>query len=148
MSMKLASDSDSFDDQPMSEMNTTPLIDVMLVLLVMLIITIPMQLHSVNMNMPKTAASAPKQKPQIIKIDIDANSQILWNGELLADTALLQANLDKASQASADVDGQPEIHIKPSNTAKYDKVAAVLAAAQRAGLKKIGMVSSGVSAGL
>jgi biopolymer transport protein ExbD len=148
MSMKLASEPDSFDDQPLSEMNTTPLIDVMLVLLVMLIITIPMQLHSVNMNMPKAAANTPKQKPQIIKIDIDANSQILWNGELLADTALLQANLDKAFQASTDVDAQPEIHIKPSDTAKYDKVAAVLAAAQRAGLKKIGMVSSVVSTGL
>jgi biopolymer transport protein ExbD len=148
MSMKLGSDPNSLDSEPMSEMNTTPLIDVMLVLLVMLIITIPMQLHSVNMNMPKAAASAPKQKPQIIKIDIDANSQILWNGELLADTALLQANLDKASQASAEVDGQPEIHIKPSNTAKYDKVAAVLAAAQRVGLKKIGIVSSAVGTGL
>lgn len=128
----------------MLDMNTTPLIDVMLVLLVMLIITIPMQLHSVNMNMPKAALSAPKQKPQIIKIDINASNQIMWNGVLLAESALLQANLDKASQASGTVDEQPEIHIKPSDAAKYDSVAAVLAAAQRAGLKKIGIVSSGV----
>ena len=148
MSMKLGSDPNSLASEPMSEMNTTPLIDVMLVLLVMLIITIPMQLHSVNMNMPKAAASVPKQKPQIIKIDIDANSHILWNGELLVESAQLQANLDKASKASIDVDGQPEIHIKPSNTAKYEKVAAVLAAAQRVGLKKIGMVSPAVSHGL
>ena len=148
MSIKLGSDPNSFDGEPMLDMNTTPLIDVMLVLLVMLIITIPMQLHSVNMNMPKAAASVPKQKPQIIKIDINASNQIMWNGELLAETALLQANLDKASKASATVDEQPEIHIKPSDTAKYDNVAAVLAAAQRAGLKKIGIVSSGVSAAL
>ena len=145
MSMKLGSDPNSLDGELMTEMNTTPLIDVMLVLLVMLIITIPIQLHSVNMNMPKAAVSASKQKPQIIKIDINASNQIVWNGELLADVSLLQANLDKASKASADVDGQPEIHIKPSDTAKYDSVAAVLAAAQRAGLKKIGIVSSSVS---
>lgn len=142
MSMKLASESDSLDDQPMTEMNTTPLIDVMLVLLVMLIITIPMQLHSVNMTMPKAAAGGPIQKPQIIKIDINASSQILWNGERVSDFVLLQDKLDNASRASADVDGQPEIHIKPSDTAKYDSVAAVLAAAQRSGLKKIGIVSS------
>ena len=142
MSMKLGSDPHSLHDQPMTEMNTTPLIDVMLVLLVMLIITIPMQLHSVNMNMPKAASAVPKVKPQIIKIDINASNQIVWNGEVLANAAVLQANLDKASQASTDVDAQPEIHIKPSDTAKYDNVAAVLAAAQRAGLKKIGIVSS------
>ncbi len=141
MSMKLGSDPHSFDGELMTDMNTTPLIDVMLVLLVMLIITIPMQLHSVNMNMPKAAVSAPKQKPQIIKIDINASNQIMWNGELLADITVLQANLDKASKASVAVDDQPEIHIKPSDTAKYDSVAAVLAAAQRAGLKKIGIVS-------
>ena len=141
MSMKLGSVPNSL----MTDMNTTPLIDVMLVLLVMLIITIPIQLHSVNMNMPKAAVSAPKQKPQIIKIDINSSNHILWNDELIVDLALLQAMLDKASQASADVEGQPEIHIKPSDTAKYDSVAAVLAAAQRAGLKKIGIVSSGAA---
>jgi biopolymer transport protein ExbD len=98
--------------------------------------------------MPKAALSAPKQKPQIIKIDINASNQIMWNGVLLTDSALLQANLDIASKASTTVDEQPEIHIKPSDTAKYDNVAAVLAAAQRAGLKKIGIVSSGLSAAL
>jgi biopolymer transport protein ExbD len=108
----------------------------------MLIITIPMQLHSVNMNMPKAAVSAPKQKPQIIKIDINASNQIMWNGELIVDAVVLQVNLDKASQTSVAVDDQPEIHIKPSDKAKYDSVAAVLAAAQRAGLKKIGIVST------
>jgi len=144
MSMKLGTDVG--DGEPMLEMNTTPLIDVMLVLLVMLIITIPMQLHSVNMNMPKAAASMPKVKPPIIKIDINANNQIVWNGTVVADQAQLQANLDKAFQASSDVEAQPEIHIKPSDTAKYDNVAAVLAAAQRAGLKKIGIVSSPVGA--
>ena len=125
----------------MLDMNTTPLIDVMLVLRVMLIITIPIQLHSVNMNLPKPAANVHLTKPQVIKIDINASNQIVWNGEVLSDKALLQPLLDKASKASAAVDEQPEIHIKPSDTAKYESVAAVLAAAQRAGLKKIGIVS-------
>ena len=141
MSMKLGSDPHSFDGEPMLDMNTAPLIDVMLVLLVMLIITIPIQLHSVNMNVPKPAASVPLTKPQIIKIDINASNQIVWNGEVLSDKALLQPLLDKASKASTAVDEQPEIHIKPSDSAKYESVAAVLAAAQRAGLKKIGIVS-------
>jgi biopolymer transport protein ExbD len=142
MSIKLGSDPNSSGEELMLDMNTTPLIDVMLVLLVMLIITIPMQLHSVNMNMPKAASLVQPQKPQIIKIDINASNQIVWNGEVLAEKALLQPLLDKASKASDGVDAQPEIHIKPSDSAKYDNVAAVLAAAQRAGLKKIGIVSA------
>ncbi len=140
MSMMLAT-SDA-QDELMTEMNTTPLIDVMLVLLVMLIITIPMQLHSVNMNMPKAASIDPKTKPRIIKIDIHAGNQIDWNGEVVADRAQLQALLHQAFEASASVDEQPEIHIKPDDAAKYDSVAAVLAGAQRAGLKKIGIVSA------
>jgi biopolymer transport protein ExbD len=142
MSMKLGSDPNSFDDELMTEMNTTPLIDVMLVLLVMLIITIPMQLHSVDMNLPKSSVSVPLIKPQVIKIEINASNQIVWNGEVLADKALLQAKLDMAFKASPAGADQPEIHIKPSDLAKYDNVAAVLAAVQRAGLKKIGIVST------
>jgi biopolymer transport protein ExbD len=142
MSMKLGTDPHSSGEDLMTEMNTTPLIDVMLVLLVMLIITIPMQLHSVDMNLPKPAASAPLVKPKVIKIDISASNQIVWNGEVLANKELLQPLLDEAYKASSGVESQPEIHIKPSDSAKYDTVAAVLAAAQRAGLKKIGIVST------
>jgi biopolymer transport protein ExbD len=146
MSIKLGSDPNSDGEELMLDMNTTPLIDVMLVLLVMLIITIPMQLHSVDMNLPKPSASVPKLKPQIIKIDINASNQIVWNGEILTDKNALQPLLDKAFKASTDIESQPEIHIKPSDSAKYDNVAAVLAAAQRSGLKKIGIIS-GVSSG-
>jgi biopolymer transport protein ExbD len=142
MSMKLGSDPHSSGEELMLDMNTTPLIDVMLVLLVMLIITIPMQLHSVDMNLPKPAPSVQKIKPPIIKIDINASNQIVWNGEVLSGKDALQSLLDKASKASAQIEEQPEIHIKPSDLAKYDNVAAVLAAAQRAGLKKIGIVSA------
>jgi biopolymer transport protein ExbD len=136
------------DDQPMLDMNTTPLIDVMLVLLVMLIITIPMQLHSVNMNMPKAALSAAQTKPSIIKIHIDAGNLILWNDKPLANQSELQTMLVNTFAASADVASQPEVHIKPSDSAKYEHVAAVLSAAQRAGLKKIGMVSAPMGSSL
>ena len=142
--MKIGSENDSQSgDGLLTEMNTTPLIDVMLVLLVMLIITIPMQLHSVNMNLPKAASAEPLPKPVTIKLDITASNQILWNGTPVADKTALQALLDAAAKASASTESQPDIHIKPSDSAQYDTVASVLAAAQRSGLKKIGIVSSG-----
>jgi biopolymer transport protein ExbD len=134
------------NDGLLTEMNTTPLIDVMLVLLVMLIITIPIQLHSVNMNLPKAANSEPLVKPVTIKLDITASNQILWNGTPVVDKTALQALLDAASKASISTETQPDIHIKPSDSAKYDTVAAVLAAAQRSGLKKIGIVNTGHTA--
>jgi biopolymer transport protein ExbD len=141
--MKIGSDS---NDGLLTEMNTTPLIDVMLVLLVMLIITIPMQLHSVNMNLPKAANTEPLVKPVTIKLDITASNQILWNGTPVADKTALQALLDAASKASLSTETQPDIHIKPSDSAKYDTLASVLAAAQRSGLKKIGIVNTGSTA--
>jgi biopolymer transport protein ExbD len=134
------------NDGLLTEMNTTPLIDVMLVLLVMLIITIPMQLHSVNMNLPKAASTELLHKPVTIKLDITASNQILWNGTPVADKAALQALLDAAAKASTSTENQPDIHIKPSDAAKYDTVASVLAAAQRSGLKKIGIVNTGGAA--
>jgi biopolymer transport protein ExbD len=126
------------DADVMVEMNTTPLIDVMLVLLVMLIITIPIQLHSVNLDMPSAAAPPPLVEPQVVRIDVTAAGQLLWNGELLADRAALEAKLGAAA-ALAD---QPEIHLRPDRRAKYDSVAGVLAAAQRHGLAKVGLVGS------
>jgi biopolymer transport protein ExbD len=126
------------DADVMVEMNTTPLIDVMLVLLVMLIITIPIQLHSVNLDMPSAAAPPPLVEPQVVRIDVTAAGQLLWNGELLADRAALEAKLG----AAATLADQPEIHLRPDRRAKYDSVAGVLAAAQRHGLAKVGLVGS------
>jgi biopolymer transport protein ExbD len=146
--MKISSNNDSHsEDGLLTEMNTTPLIDVMLVLLVMLIITIPMQLHSVNMNLPKVANTEPQIKPVTIKLDITASNQMLWNGTPVRDKLALQALLDAAFKASSSAENQPDIHIKPSDSAKYDLVASVLAAAQRSGLKKIGIVSTQSSLG-
>jgi biopolymer transport protein ExbD len=126
------------EDELMMDINTTPLIDVMLVLLIMLIITIPPQLHAVNLDMPRASAAPPPTPPQIIRIDIDANSVISWNGQALTDRAALQAQL---SQTAA-LQPQPELHIRSHPKAKYEATAAVLAGAQRQGLNKLGILGT------
>ncbi len=127
-------------DEPglMVEMNTTPLIDVMLVLLVMLIITIPIQLHSVNLEMPLGVSPPQKIEPEVVKIEVTAASQVFWNGEPVADRSAMEARLQAAATAAA----QPEIHVRPDRAASYEVVASVLAAAQRQGLVKIGIIGS------
>lgn len=126
------------EPQVISDMNTTPLIDVMLVLLVMLIITIPIQLHAVNMNMPVGAPPPKTADPEVVKIDVTPASQVLWNGEVLDSREALEARM-KAAAAQPE---QPEIHLRPSKAASYEAVAAVLASTQRLGLVKIGIVGS------
>jgi biopolymer transport protein ExbD len=126
------------EQEPIMDINTTPLIDVMLVLLVMLIITIPIQLHSVNLNMPVGNPPPPLVKPEILKIDIDPAGRIYWNGEIVADRAMLE---DKLKVVAAQ-DPQPELHLRPDKLAKYDLVAAVMVSAQRLGLTKIGIIGS------
>ncbi|MCA0242159.1 MAG: biopolymer transporter ExbD [Proteobacteria bacterium] len=125
-------------DEPLVDINTTPLIDVMLVLLIMLIITIPVQLHAVNLNMPHGAPPSDAPKPEVLRIDVDAASRVRWNGEELAggDEA------ERRMQAEAARAVQPEVHLRPDRKARYDVVAGLLAAAQRSGLTKIGVVGS------
>ena len=127
---------DAQDPEVTVSMNTTPLIDVLLVLLVMLIITIPIQLHSVNMEMPAGAPPSVSTEPLVVKIDVSAQNQLLWNGEPLAGRAELAQRLQGASQLSE----QPEVHIRAHRSAKYEAVAAVLTASQQAGLQKVGVV--------
>ena len=126
------------EPEVMMDINTTPLIDVMLVLLIMLIITIPAQLHSVNLDMPLPSNAPKKADPVVIKVDVDAQSVVNWNGKPLADRAALDAMLLEAKAQAP----QPELHIKAHGKAKYETVAAVLAAAQREGLTKIGVVGT------
>ncbi|MEO5701892.1 MAG: biopolymer transporter ExbD [Casimicrobiaceae bacterium] len=128
----------SGDPEVMIDINTTPLIDVMLVLLVMLIITIPIQLHSVNLNMPVGIPPPPLVEPQVLRIDIDPSGRVFWNGEFLDSLAALEERFKGASQQQP----QPELHLRPDKAAKYEVVAAVLAAAQRLGLTKIGIIGS------
>jgi biopolymer transport protein ExbD len=138
MAMTVGSGGSSNDPDVMIDINTTPLIDVMLVLLVMLIITIPIQLHAVNLNMPVGNPPPQLVKPEVVKIDIDPSSQIYWNAEVVASRAELEEKLS----AIATVDPQPELHIRPDKRAKYDVVAAVLASAQRLGVTKLGIIGS------
>ena len=126
------------EDEVMVEMNTTPLIDVMLVLLVMLIITLPIQLHSVNLNMPTGNPPPPLVLPEIVKIDVDEASRIYWNGEWMSDRAMLEEKIKAAAAQGV----QPEVHLRPNKLAKYEVVAGVMASAQRLGLTKIGIVGS------
>ena len=127
---------DSGDPDVTAGMNITPLIDVLLVLLVMLIITIPIQLHSVNMEMPGGLPPPMTTEPLVVRIEVTAQNQVLWNGEPLAGRAMLNERLQAAAQLSE----QPEIHIRPHRSAKYDTVATVLSASQQQGLLKIGVV--------
>ena len=126
------------EPEVMMEINTTPLIDVMLVLLIMLIITIPAQLHSVNLDLPVAAPSTKKVEPVVIKIEVDANNQIAWNGKALASREELQNKLQEASQREP----QPELHVRSHAKAKYETTMAVMANAQRLGLKKLGIVGA------
>ncbi len=120
------------------DMNTTPLIDVMLVLLVMLIITIPVQTHAVKLDMPTGTPPTTLVKPEVVTIDVDFDGTVLWNGQTLADRRSLEANLVAiANQAT-----QPEVHLRPNKLVTYEHVAAVLASAQRLGVTKLGLVGN------
>jgi biopolymer transport protein ExbD len=126
------------DADVMVDINTTPLVDVLLVLLVMLIISIPIQLHAVNLEMPSANAPPPPTEPQVVQLEVTPAGTFTWNGEALKDRDELDAKLrDAAAQAE-----QPEIHLRPNRAAKYEAVAAALASAQRLGLQKIGLVGS------
>ena len=127
------------DAEVMVDINTTPLVDVLLVLLVMLIITIPIQLHSVNIEMPGSNTPPPPVQPEVVQIDVTPAGVFLWNGQPLSGRAELDERLQQAAAAQPE---QPEIHLRPHRTAKYDSVAAALASAQRLGLTKIGLVGS------
>jgi biopolymer transport protein ExbD len=125
-------------DEPemMVDINTTPLIDVMLVLLIMFIITIPMQTHAVKLDMPQANPPATTVQPQVVEVDIDFDGTILWNGEVVPDRQTLDAQL---AGIAAQPD-QPELHVRPDKLADYKYVAEVLATAQHLGVKKIGII--------
>lgn len=120
----------------MVEINTTPLIDVMLVLLIMLIITVPAQTHAVRMDMTGDSSPPTQTQPQIVNLAIDSNGVISWDGTVIPDRATLEARLKNAAAAAR----QPEIHIAPDGLAPYAAVAEVLAEAQRLGMTKLGLV--------
>ena len=139
MSMSVGSPSGS--DEVMVEMNTTPLIDVMLVLLVMLIVTIPIQTHAVKLDLPQANNAPPPQndvKPVVVDLEIDFDGTPIWNGSPVPS----RAQLDKYLEDTANQVPQPEVHLRPNRLAKYDVVARTLADAQRLGVTKIGFVGT------
>jgi biopolymer transport protein ExbD len=138
MGMTVGSGSSSGEPEAMMDINTTPLIDVMLVLIIMLIITIPVQLHSVNLNMPAGNPPPPLKEPVVVTIDVDFDGTILWNGEALPTRNALEVKLHDA----AALPDQPEVHVRPNKLVEYRYVAEVLAEAQRLGISKLGMVGN------
>ena len=140
MAMNVGSSSGG-EPEVMMDINTTPLIDVMLVLLIMFIITIPIQTHAVKMNMPVPNNAAPPPKPpEIIRIDVDFDGTIGWNGEVIqaGDRGAIEPRL-AAVAAQPD---QPEVHLRPNKLVVYKHVAMILATAQRLGVTKIGIVGN------
>ena len=124
------------DADVMVDINTTPLIDVMLVMLIMLIITIPIQTHAVKLNMPIGKPPPTTTQPQVVTIDVDFDGTLIWNGETLSGRPELEARM----RGAAAMQEQPEIHLRPNKLVKYRNVAMVMASAQRLGLTKIGIV--------
>jgi biopolymer transport protein ExbD len=125
--------------EAMCDINTTPLIDVMLVLLVTLIITLPVMTHAVKLDMPQdTHQPPPDTPPEVIDLEIDFDGTVVWNGTSIPNIDTLESYF----HTEAAKDPQPEIHLRPDRRAKYDVVARVLAAAQRNRMKKIGFVNT------
>jgi len=135
MSMQVGAGGDE-----MCDINTTPLIDVMLVLLVTLIITLPVMTHAVKLDMPDLSHQQPPPpvQPEVIDLEIDFDGTVVWNGTPVPNLDTLEGYF----HTYADKDPQPEIHLRPDRRAKYDVVAKVLAAAQRNRMKKIGFVNT------
>jgi biopolymer transport protein ExbD len=137
MAMKIGSGGGG-DPDVMVDINTTPLIDVMLVLLIMLIITIPIQTHAVKLNMPVGIPPPPLVPPEVVTIEVDFDGTVIWNGRVVPDRQELEARLRAAAEAPV----QPEIHLRPNKLVKYESVAMVMASAQRLGMKKIGLIGN------
>lgn len=129
---------ESSADEPMMDINTTPLIDVLLVLLIMFIITLPVMTHAVKLDMPQsTDAPPPDVVVEPIRIDIDWDGTVVWNGNVVPLSALEGYFRQEAAK-----NPQPELHVRPDRRADYDTVARVLAYAQRNGIQRIGFVGN------
>jgi biopolymer transport protein ExbD len=127
------------EDDPMVDVNMTPMIDIMLVLLILFIITIPIQTHAVKLNMPTPSNVQPTKLPEVMRIDVDFDGTIGLNGTLMSKSEL-DAKLGEWGRLA--VADQPEVHLRPNKLVTYKHVAAIMASAQRQGVSKIGMVGN------
>jgi biopolymer transport protein ExbD len=127
------------EGEPMMEINTTPLIDVMLVLLIMFIVTLPVATHAVKLDMPRPNNNPPPTEEPLapIKLDVDFDGTIIWNGNVVQ-----MDQLEGYFRTEAAKNPQPELHVRPDRRANYDTVAKVLAIAQRNKMQRIGFVGN------
>lgn len=124
------------EEDMLSEINMIPLIDVMLVLLIVFMITVPVMKHAVDVALPQASSQVSQDKPDTIKLSVSAEGQFHWNEKAVSDDEL-QALLTEAATAEP----QPELHIRGDKAVRYERVAQAMAAAQRAGIKQLGFVT-------
>ena len=124
-------------DEVMNEINMTPLVDVMLVLLIIFIVTVPVMTHSVNVQLPQATNQPTPVQPETVRLAVNAEGQYLWNGQPVSDEEL-QSRLATAGQQTP----PPDLHIQGDKAVRYERVAQAMAAAQRAGLRKIGFLTT------
>jgi biopolymer transport protein ExbD len=123
-------------DEVMNEINVTPMVDVMLVLLIIFIITVPVMKHSVEVDLPRVSSRPLDAQPQTVRLSVDAQGAYYWNERRIEDQ-----ELPMLLKAAAARDPQPDLHIRGDKEVRYERVAKALAAAQQAGLRKIGFVT-------
>jgi len=123
-------------DEVMNEINMTPLVDVMLVLLIIFIITVPVMQHAVSIELPRAANQPESARPETIRLTVDATGAYFWNEVPIQDDALVEQ-----LKAAALKQPQPELHIRGDRAVRYERVAEAMAAAQRSGIQKIGFVT-------
>ena len=123
-------------DDVMNEINMTPLVDVMLVLLIIFIITVPVMKHAVNIDLPRASNQAQDAKPETVRLSVDAQGQYYWN-----DARINEDDLARMLKVEAARQPQPELHIRGDRDVRYERVAQAMAAAQQSGLRKIGFIT-------
>jgi biopolymer transport protein ExbD len=123
-------------DEVMNEINMTPLVDVMLVLLIIFIITVPVMKHAVNIDLPRASAQPQDSKPETVRLSVDAQGHYFWNERQVADDELPRLLKVEAARTP-----QPELHIRGDKAVRYEKVAQAMAEAQQAGLHNIGFIT-------
>ena len=123
-------------DEVMNEINMTPLVDVMLVLLIIFIVTIPVMKHAVRLDLPQASSQRQLDKPETVQLSVDAQGQYFWNESRISDDDLRRRLAAEAQRAP-----QPELHIRGDRNVRYERVAQLMAAAQQAGVRKVGFIT-------
>jgi biopolymer transport protein ExbD len=137
MAMSVQQPGGDDDGAPMSEINTTPLVDVMLVLLIIFLITVPVVVQTVKVDLPKVHNVATETKPENVNLSVNKEGQVFWNQSLIPDSDALLERL----KAVAVLKPQPEVHVRADQNTRYEHVGRTILTAQRAGIQKIGFIT-------